>query len=698
MKNTGHLILRQIVQIARLAVLLYCATLVGEGVYATQTLPVGATDKPRVHAEIGTFGVDLSTRKPSVKPGDDFYEYANGSWIDSFAIPADRGGYGLSTKLSELSEQRLRDIIENASQGTVPTGSNRQKIADYYASFMDQQAIDARGLDPIAPDLDRIAAARSRTAIAALFGSPGYSSVFAVSTGADPKSPGRYALNIVQAGLGLPDRDYYLNNDKGLQVVRQKYLEHIAHMLDLAHIEHGQLKAQAILRFETALAHVQWSIEKRRDPHAIYNPRSKQELVAYAPGFAWQAFLDASEIGDRPRFILNELTAIRDGAKVFEQTPLNTLKAYLTYHFLSDHARVLPRAFDSENFAFYGTVLNGTPEQRARWTRGVRAVNAALGDAVGEMYVARYFPPESKAKMENLVGNLRVAFTKRIDRVSWMTPETKRRAQEKLAKFVQKIGYPDKWKDYSALNIVRGDAIGNQKRAVLWEWHRQLARLDGPVDRGEWGMQVSDINAYYNPLNNEIVFPAAILQPPFFDANADDAVNYGGIGTVIGHEISHGFDDEGRMFAADGSLTNWWTQQDASAFTDRSKKLAAVYSSFEALPGLFVRGGNTLGENIGDLGGVNIALDAYHYSLHGASDPVIGEFTGDQRFFLSFAQIWRAKYRDNTFRNIVMTDVHSPANFRVDGTLPNIDAWYEAFGVQPGDKMYRTPSDRVRIW
>jgi predicted metalloendopeptidase len=496
----------------------------------------------------------------------------------------------------------------------------------------------------------------------------------------------------------LPDRDYYLSSDKALQVVRQKYLAHIARMFDLAHIEHGQSKAQKILDFETELARVQWSIEQRRDPQAIYNPRSKQDLFAYAAGFPWQSFLDASEIGQRPRFILNELTAIRGSARVFRDTPLDTLKAYLTYHFIADHANVLPRAIDSESFAFYGTVLNGTPEQRARWKRGVRAVSAALGDAVGEMYVARYFPPESKAKMEALVANLRVAFAKRIDTLAWMSPETKKPAREKLATFVQKIGYPNKWKDYSALQIVRGDAIGNERRIALWEWHRQLARVDGPVDRDEWGMRVSDINAYYNPLNNEIVFPAAILQPPFFDANADDAVNYGGFGTVIGHEISHGFDDEGRMFGADGSLTNWWTEQDASAFTDRSEKLVTVYSSLEALPGLFVRGKNTLGENIGDLGGVNIALDAYHYSLHGAPAPVIDELTGDQRFFLSFAQIWRAKYRDNTLRNIVMSDVHSPANFRVDGTLPDIDAWYEAFDVKPGDKMYRAPSDRVRIW
>ena len=680
-------------------VLLCCVALIGAGMAsAAGTSAVDPAGRASGRAEIGAFGIDLATRKLSVKPGDDFYIYANGAWLDSFAIPSDRGGYGPSSSLADLSEQRLVAIVDDASKGGAPKTPNRQKVADYYASFMDQQAIDARGLAPIAPDLKRIGTARSHTQIAALFGSTDYASIFQVSIGADPKSPGRYALSISQAGLGLPNRDYYLNGDRALEIIRQKYLEHIARMLDLAHIDDGRSKAKDILEFETSLARVQWSIEQRRDVEAIYNPRSKQALLAYAPGFPWQAFLDAAEVGSRPQFILNELTAIRESAKLFEGTALETLKAYLSYHFIADHASVLPQAIDAENFAFNGTAVNGTPEQRARWKRGVRAVGARLGDAVGEMYVERYFPPQSKAKMEALVANLRVAFAKRMDALTWMSPDTKKRAREKLGTFVAKIGYPNKWKDYSTLNIVRGDAVGNDRRAALWEWHRQLARLDTPVDRDEWGMQVSDVNAYYNPLNNEIVFPAAILQPPFFDANADDAVNYGGIGTVIGHEISHGFDDEGRMFAADGSLTDWWTQQDSDAFRDRSKKLVQLYSSFEALPGLFVRGQNTLGENIGDLGGLNIALDAYHYSLHGVPAAVIGDLTGDQRFFLSYAQIWRVKYRDGTLRNIVMSDVHSPGQFRVDGPLPYIDAWYAAFGVKEGDKLFVKPAERVLIW
>jgi len=648
--------------------------------------------------QIGSFGLDLSARKLTVKPGDDFYTYANGSWVDSFVIPPDRSFYGSFTKLAELSEQRVRDLIESASKTPAAPGSNAQKVGDFYASFMDQAAIDAKGLGPIQADLARIAAAKSHADIATLFGLPGYSSAFGVAIGPDLKDPNRYALNLGQSGLGLPDRDYYLSQDPKLVELRRQYTAHIASLLTLAHLGNAEEKAKHILDFETALARVQWSIEKRRDTEANYNPRTKGEILAYAPGFAWQAFFDASEIGDRQHFILNQLTAVRDSAAVVAKTPLPTLKAYLTYHYLSDHASVLPQAIDHENFAFYGTALSGVPQQRERWKRGVQAVGRALGDAIGQLYVEKYFPPESKAKMETLVANLRIALGERIEALDWMTPETKKRAQEKLAAFTPKIGYPNKWKDYSALEIVRGDAFGNAERANLWEWHRELARLDKPVDRDEWQMQVSEINAYYNPLNNEIVFPAAILQPPFFDPSADDAVNYGGIGAVIGHEMSHGFDDQGRKFAPDGSLRDWWTAADASAFKERAKRLVAEFSGFQALPGLYVKGENTLGENIGDLGGLNIALRAYHDSLKGRDAPVLEGLTGDQRFFLSFAQVWRSKFRDDALRNQVMSDVHSPPYFRVDGELPNLDAWYTAFDVKPGDKLYLPPDQRVRIW
>jgi len=648
--------------------------------------------------QFGSFGLDLSARKMSVAPGDDFYTYANGTWVDAFTIPADRSSYGSFTALSELSVQRVRELTETASKTPGPPGSNAQKVGDFYASFMDQSAIDAKGLAPVVANLARVAAAKSRANIARLFGSPGYASPFGVGIGPDLKDPNRYALNLGQSGLGLPDRDYYLSSDPKLQEIRRQYAQHIGRMLTLAHVTDGPIQAHQILSFETELARVQWSIERRRDTEANYNPRSKAALLTYAPGFDWQVFFDASEIGTRPQFVLNELTAIRDSARLVARTPLPTLKAYVTYHYLSDHASVLPQAFDRESFAFYGTTLSGTPQQRDRWKRGVQASNGALGDAIDQLYAAKYFPPESKAKMEALVANLRVALGERIKALDWMTPETKKRALAKLAGFTTKIGYPNKWKDYAALDIRRGDALGNAERASLWEWHRELARIDQPVDRDEWQMPASTVNAYYNSHNNEIVFPTAILQPPFFDPNADDAVNYGGIGAVIGHEMSHGFDDQGRKFGPDGSLDDWWTPKDVSEFKERAQRLVTEFSAFEALPGLYVKGQNTLGENIGDLGGLNIALRAYHDSLKGRQPPVLGGLTGDQRFFLAFAQVWRSKYRDEELRDLVLSDVHSPAIFRVNGQLPNLDAWVNAFGVKPGDKLYVPPEDRVRIW
>jgi predicted metalloendopeptidase len=443
---------------------------------------------------------------------------------------------------------------------------------------------------------------------------------------------------------------------------------------------------------------VQWPIEKLREAELNYNPRTKAELIAYAPGFDWQAFLDAGDLGQRENFILGPLTSIRDSAKVFEQTSLQTLKDYLTFHLLRSNAAFLPKRFDEANFAFYGKQLRGQPQQRERWKRGVAITGDALGELVGQVYVKEYFPPESKAKMEVLVDNLRAALKERLATLSWMSEDTRKRAEEKLATFVAKIGYPDKWKDYSALEVRRDDIIGNVHRASLWDWNRQVARLDQPVDRGEWFMNVHDINAYYNPLNNEIVFPAAILQPPFFDPAADDAVNYGGIGAVIGHEIGHGFDDQGRKFAPDGSLRDWWTKVDAEAFSAKTKMLVEQYSAFDALPGLKVNGAISLGENIGDLGGLNMAYEAYHNSLQGKEAPVLGGLSGEQRFFLSWAQVWRTKIRDEALRAQVLSDPHSPPYFRVNGAVRNMDEWYRAFDVKPGEKLYLPPEQRVKIW
>ena len=563
---------------------------------------------------------------------------------------------------------------------------------------MDQAAIETNGLAPAEGDLKRIAAAATKADVAKLFGLPGFSSLFDLDLPPDLKNPDRYSVVISQSSLGLPDRDYYLKDDPKLQEIRTKYVAYVEQILALGGIADAAARAKEIMAFETAAAKVQWPIEKRRDVDAAYNPRTKKQLLAFAPGFPWQAFLEASSVGARQDLVLSEITAIHDLSELFKSTPLPTLKAYLTFHYLSDHAPYLPKRFDDARFAFYGQTLRGQPQQRERWKRAVDEVNGGLGELVGQLYVARYFPPESKAKMQELVANLRAALSERIDSLEWMTPETKSRAHEKLATFTPKIGYPDQWKDYSALQIRRDDLIGNGRRAAEWRWQYQVARLDKPVDRQEWQMTPQTINAYYNPLNNEIVFPAAILQPPFFDPNADAAVNYGGIGAVIGHEIGHGFDDQGRKFGPDGGLKDWWTQQDADVFKGRVTRLVNQFSAFEALPGLHVNGANTIGENIGDLGGLNMAYHAYHLSLKGKPAPVIDGLTGDQRFFLSWAQVWRTKIRDGQLREYVMSDVHSPPYFRVNGPLPNINEWYDAFNVHPGDKLYIKPEDRVSIW
>jgi predicted metalloendopeptidase len=649
-------------------------------------------------AVIGDFGLDLGAGNPAVKPGDDFFAYASGKWYDHFEIPPDRTTFGAFNQLDELSKQRVREIIEQAAASHPPAGTPAQKIGDYYAAYMDQAAIEANGLNPAEPDLKKIDAAGNKADIAKLFGMPGFASLFDLDLPPDLKNPDRYSVVISQSRLGLPDRDYYLKDDPKLQEIRTKYVAYIEQMLTLGGVSDPAAKAKEIMAYETAVAKAQWPIEERRDVDKTYNPRTKKQLLEYAPGFPWQVFLDASSVGGRQDLILSELTAVHDLSELFKHTSLPTLKAYLTFHYLSDHASYLPKRFDDARFAFYGQTLRGQPQQRERWKRAVDEVNGGLGELVGQLYVARYFPPESKAKMQELVANLRASLSERIDALTWMTPETKSRAHEKLATFTPKIGYPDVWKDYSALQIQRDDLVGNVRRAAEWHWQYQVARLDKPVDRQEWQMTPQTINAYYNPLNNEIVFPAAILQPPFFDPNADAAVNYGGIGAVIGHEIGHGFDDQGRKFGPDGGLKDWWTEEDAKVFKGRVDRLIQQYSSYEALPGLHVNGANTIGENIGDLGGLNMAYHAYQLSLKGKPAPVIDGLTGDQRFFLSWAQVWRTKTRDGQLREYVMSDVHSPAYFRVNGPLPNIDEWYKAFDVHPGDKLYIKPEDRVSIW
>jgi putative endopeptidase len=647
---------------------------------------------------IGEFGLDLSAGDPHVKPGDDFFAYANGHWLASFTIPADHSSFGPFDRLNELSQERVRGIIEQAAAMHAAAGTPEQQIGDYYAAYMDEAAIEANGLTPAQADLQRIGTAGTREAVARLFGSAGFVSLFDVQLPADFKNPDRYSVFISEATLGLPDRDYYLKDDPEMKALREKYVAYIAQMLTLGGVADAKAKAREIMEFETAASKVQWPIEKRRDMDAIYNPRTKAELISFAPGFPWQGFLEVQQLGTRQDLVIGELGAIHDLAELFGRTSVATLQAFLTFHYLNSHAPYLPKRFDEARFAFYGTSMRGQPQQRERWKRAVDAVDDALGEAVGKAYVMRYFPPESKVKMQQMVRDLEAALGERIDALEWMSPQTKARAHEKLAAFTAKIGYPDKWKDYSALSVRRDDLIGNVRRAAEWDWNYQVARLEQPVDRAEWQMTPQEINAYYNASNNEIVFPAAILQAPFFDPNADAAVNYGAIGAVIGHEMGHGFDDQGRKFGPNGAMHDWWTAKDAEVFATRTGRLIKEFSGFEALPGLKVNGANTIGENIGDLGGLNMAYEAYVISLKGQPAPVIGGLSGDQRFFLAYAQVWREKYREGALRELVMSDVHSPSQFRVNGPLPNIDAWYSAFGVQPGDKLYIKPEERVRIW
>jgi predicted metalloendopeptidase len=505
-------------------------------------------------------------------------------------------------------------------------------------------------------------------------------------------------VTVSQGGLGLPDRDYYLKDEAVYKEIRAKYAAHIERLMKLAGQPDAAQAAKSILDLETQIAQAQWPRAKRRERDLTYNPHGREELAVFAPGFAWSAALEGAELQSQPVFIVRESDAIQKLAALFQQVPPQRWQSYLAYRYLVGNADVLPEAIDAEVFDFYGRTLTGQPQQEVRWKRAVAAVNAQLGEAAGELYVQRHFPPASRQMMLELVENLRATYKERIEKLPWMGAETRQKALEKLAAFHPKIGYPDRWRDYSALEVLPGDAYGNMQRAEVFEWQRKVRRLGGPTDRGEWGMTPQTVNAYYNAPFNEVVFPAAILQPPFFDPHADPAVNYGGIGGVIGHEMGHGFDDQGAKSDAHGVLMNWWLPQDREAFHQRIDRLDAQYSAFEALPGLRLNGRLTLGENIGDLGGLSVANAAYHRALHGAAAPVLDGFSGDQRFFLGWAQVWREKQREQNLRTQVTSDPHSPARFRVNGVVRDVDAWYPAFDVQPGDKLFLAPDERVRIW
>jgi putative endopeptidase len=661
--------------------------------------PAKTMPPPLPPAQIGKWGIDLTQRDASVKAGDDFYRYAIGHWLDTNEIPPDRTSWSTFAVLANEAEQRLREMIE-ALPADAPAGSNAQKVRDLYRTYLDTDTIEKLGLTPVKSMLASIAAARTHEDVAKLLGRPDMPLRMPIRelVTIDQKNPDRYIVALSQGGLGLPDREYYLKDDAAFAEIRAKYLAHIERMLTLAGAKNAAAQAKSVVDLETAIAKLHWPIAKRRERDLTYNLRTREELNKLAPDFPWHAQLAAGGVDTQAQYVVRELDAVEGIGKLFKQTPVARWRSYMTYHLLEHSADTLPKAFDDERFGFYGRTLNGQPQQRERWKRAVDALDEGLGEATGQLYVAKYFPPESKAKMLALVENLRAAYAERVKHLPWMTEPTKKAAMEKLATFRPKIGYPDKWRDYSALEIRSGDAFGNSVRAAVFDWQRDVNRLNQPTDRDEWGMTPQTVNAYYNPTFNEIVFPAAILQPPYFDPNADAAVNYGAIGGVIGHEMGHGFDDQGAKSDARGVLRTWWAPEDTEAFKKLVDRLAHQYDGYTALPGLNVNGRLTLGENIGDLGGLTVAYEAYHISLQGQPSPVLDGLSGDQRFFLSWAQAWRNLIRDARLRTQVMSDPHSPPKFRVNGVVRNMDAWYAAFGVQPGEQLYLAPDERVRIW
>ena len=660
-------------------------------VVVAETAPEAAPPAPR--PQLGIFGFDQTGMDTNVLPGNNFYQYANGIWAKNTPIPADKANYGMFGMLDDLSKERTRTIIDEVAKDP----SNKIGIA--YSTYLDTAAIESRGLAPIQPWLDEIDALKSNAAYAALAakaGRRGIGGPVGFYVGQDDKNPDRYVAQMSQSGLGMPDRDYYLSADPKIAATRAQYLTHLTNVLTLAGRPNADARAKAILAHETAVARASWTRTDSRDATKTYNLMSLAKLRAMAPGFDFARYLSDSGV-TVDEVIVAQPSAVTAIARLVSRAPLQMLKDQLMVRTLDSYASVLPAAFDKESFAFYGTALSGTPEQELRWKRGVNFVTGALSDDVSKIYVERYYPPETKAKADALVRNVVAAMGRRIDGLTWMAPATKLRARAKLANFTTKIGYPERWQDYSALEIRPGDALGNAVRAAEWAHNDNISKLGAPIRRWEWGMTPMTVNAYANFGMQEIVFPAAILQPPFFDPNADPAVNYGGIGAVIGHEISHHFDDQGAKYDERGRLNEWWTEADRKAFDALTKQLVAQYDGYQIFPGANVKGAFTLGENIGDIAGVTVAYDAYRHSLGQGEAPVIGGTTGDQRFYLGWAQVWRRNYREANLRQRLITDPHSPSEQRV-AVVRNMDPWYTAFGAQPGQLLYLAPEARVRIW
>ncbi len=646
-------------------------------------------------------GVTLSEMDMTVNPGDDFFEYVNGTWLKNTEIPADKSRWGSFNVLRDNAESDVRVIIEEASAGAAPNGSNEQKVGDLYKSYMDMETRNALGITPLsAPmaDIEAVSDLKDLSIYLAKAGKYSRSTPLALYIDVDAKIPTQYSVHIYQAGLGLPDRDFYFNDDEKSIDIRNKYIAHIEKMLTLAQLEEGAALAQSIMDLETKIADIHWKKEDNRDSNKTYNKYSMAQLKTLLPNLDLEAYFDVTGVKDGPDVIVNQPSYLTGLNTLFSDVDLETWKTYLRWSLVNDMATRLNEDMDAQNFEFYGKVLNGTEEQRPLWRRATSTVSSNLGEVVGKVYVSKHFAPEAKESMVALVQNLIKSYEVSIKNLDWMGDDTKQKALAKLAKFDPKIGYPDKWKDYSALEIKADDLAGNIERSALTAHNRELAKLGQPIDRTEWFMTPQTVNAYYNPTMNEIVFPAAILQPPFFNFPADDAINYGGIGGVIGHEVGHGFDDQGSRYNGDGKLEDWWTEDDQTKFKEKTNALVAQYDAYEPIEGTHVNGTYTLGENIGDLSGLSIAYKAYKISLKGLPAPVIDGLTGDQRFFIGWAQAFRSKIRDQALVNQIKTDPHSPDRYRVNGVVYNVDAFYEAFGVTQQNKLYIKPEDRVRIW
>lgn len=649
------------------------------------------------HSPFGAWGFDLAGRDTSVKPGDDFNEYANGTYLRTTEIPADKSRFGPFDVLYENAQSQLKSIIETSAAN--PANENARKVGALYASFMDEAKIEQLGATPLAADLAAVKAVTDHAGMARLMGEShsGFGgSLFGIDVFEDLKNPNLNSAYLGQGSLGLPDRDYYLKPDFAAQ--REAYLAYLTTTLTAIGWADPDKTAADILAFETKVADKQWTTVERRQIDKLYNPAKASDLATLAPGFDWAGFLAGAQVSDVDTLVLMENTAIPAIAQVFADTPIETLKAWQAFNVVDQASPYLSKAFVDARFDFRGKTLRGQPENRPRWNRGVALVDGQLGEVLAQEYVRLHFPASSKAQMEALVGNIRDAMTERLKTLDWMSEPTREQALYKMSKFGVKIGYPDKWRSYDGLELKADDLYGNVERSSAFEWAYKRGKIGKPVDPLEWGMTPQTVNAYYNPPRNEIVFPAAILQAPFFDPNADPAVNYGGIGAIIGHEITHGFDDQGRKSDGDGVLRDWWTPEDAARFEARAKVLGDIYDTLEPIPGVHVNGDLTMGENIADLGGLLLALDAYHKSLNGQPAPVIDGLTGDQRVFLGWAQVWREKSREAALKEQLTTDPHSPGPVRAATSPRNIDAWYAAFGVSPDQKEYIAPEARARIW